>query len=281
MGRCGTQWLATNLGNVYPDLVLCRHEPLKARYRPRRFFRAWDRTEDLRTRPEISKHLASILRIRKNHIYIETGWPVYSCIPLLIEELKNIRLVQLVRHPVFSALSFTAHGYYQPGIRSDLYTREAALTPFDSGVAQKSWAKKWDQMSAYEKSLFTWTEIHRYAAALKRRYPDIPFLKIRTEDLFGGKEKPLRDLTDFCTLPFRKELMQKANVVVDKWNFEVDRAADWRLIFKHPNTVSLARRLGYKLDPALDCHLENHYSKTDRRPLPARRTGRRRRNAHR
>src|SRR5215211_2830823 len=92
-GRCGTQWLAATLGELYGDRLEAEHEPLGALYRPRRYFRRYDDPAAILEVERVREHFD---RIERTDRYIETGWPLYGAAPLFAERYADrLRVVHL------------------------------------------------------------------------------------------------------------------------------------------------------------------------------------------
>jgi hypothetical protein len=260
-GRCGTQWITKTFSEVYDDLAIVTHEPIGPNYRPKEFLRAYERMEELRTYPEIDKHLDWVRLIGKNKMYIETGWPCLSAIPLFHEMFgKNLKLVHLVRHPIFTALSLVIHNFYRPEIRYDKWTKYAQLDPSGPGIVQQTYRERWSSMTPYEKCLFSWTEINLYALELRERFAEVPFFQIKFEDLMRVESGALQELTTFLGLPFREALVMSLETRVDQHHLRrTELDIDWRQVFEHPQTVALAHKLGYTFDGIEDEALQSRY----------------------
>jgi Fe-S-cluster formation regulator IscX/YfhJ len=262
-GRCGTQWIATLLNKGYKDLVVASHEPLGPQYRPRQFFRAYDRIGQLMDFPWIKRHLKNIQNVLlHDKKYIETGWPCFAAIPLFQEIFKNnLKLVHLVRHPVFVACSTVTHDYYQG--RNDDYVKFAQLDPFISGTVCTEYRDRWDLMSPYEKCLFRWTDINQYAAELKERFHDVQFLQVKFEDLVHHSTKTLEELITFLELPFRSNLSTLKDLRNDKFQYKTTSKIDWRQIFRYRSTLLLAKEFGYTFEQIHDKQISNRYEYQD------------------
>lgn len=248
-GRCGTQWLATNLADVYADLADVTHEPIGPAYRCREFFRAPGRLAEMAAVPEIAAHLDAVDATLARTTYIETGWPLFSAIPLFAQRFgEQLRIVHLTRHPVPTAISHMVHKTYAGSPRVDGYTQLAALDPFCPGVFHPDAAADWPELTPYEKTLFWWTEVHRYAEELQQRHPEIPFHRVRAEDVLRGDPDALGQLCAFMGLPWRPELARRTTQRVDEWHHRTDSDFDWSKVLDHPETVRTARRLGYEVD---------------------------------
>lgn len=241
-GRCGTQWLERALAATYPDEAVVTHEPVRGAYEPKSYLRAYDRLGELLTSPQISGHLSYIRETLRSKTYIETGWPSYPAIPLMIDQLGGrVRIVHLVRHPVHVALSLATHQVYEQ--RQDWVSR-TAISPLDRGVVQKGLADDWAEMGIYEKCLFWWTEINLYALELRERYPDVEFFLVRYENLFDPGTRALEALIRFMNLAYRPALEELRLKKVDRYRWK-SPPVDWSLIFKYTQTVALAEQFGY------------------------------------
>ena len=242
-GRCGTQWLADTLLSIYTQSVEVQHEPLGPLYAPRRYFRRYDHPEAVLDVPEVRRHVERIGALER---YVETGWPLFGALPLLAERFADrLRVVHLTRHPVPNALSHLAHSSYAGSARDDAYTRLATLGPDDPNVFQPQYAKRWDRLSPYEKCLFWWTEVHLFGLEFQRRYPRIPFLRVKSEDMLAGDPDVLDELAGHMGLPPDERWKDHVTRRVDRWNHRTDRDFDPFELRDHPATIDLARRLGY------------------------------------
>ncbi len=245
-GRCGTQWLATNLGQVYADCAVVTHEPIGPAYRCREFFRAYKRLDEMAAVREIGAHLEWVNATVARTSYIETGWPVFSAIPLFVQRVAApIRIVHLTRHPVPTAISHMVHKTYGGSPRVDGYTQLAALDAFCPGVIRTQARRQWESWTPYDKTLFWWTEVHLYAEELSERYPHVPIHRVKAEDVLGGNAEALTGLCEFLGLPVRTELGARTGARVDQWHHRTGDDFDWRRVLDHPDTVAVAQRLGY------------------------------------
>ncbi|MBI3921180.1 MAG: sulfotransferase domain-containing protein [Armatimonadetes bacterium] len=260
-GRSGTQWLAYNLRNAYGDLAEVTHEPLGVGYRPKEFLRMYEKLNDMLSIPEIASHFAYVAQVQDTgRDYIETGWPCYAAIPLFIEQFgADVKLVHLTRHPVPTAISLMTQNLYCPERRDDADARLAELEPSCSGMTQKSYGDLWNEVTFYEKCLFWWTEIHLYATELHDRYPDTAFIQLKMEDLLDGDPEELRELVSFLGLPFRESLSAGKGTAVDGHRYRTHHDFQWRQVFNHPLTVTLARRFGYDLERVDEEALDRRY----------------------
>ncbi|HVM35635.1 MAG TPA: hypothetical protein VM784_09855 [Actinomycetota bacterium] len=261
-GRCGTQWLAENLRDLYSDVADVEHEPIRAQYRCREFFRGYDRTEDMLQVDAIRHHLDEVdAVIGEGNTYIETGWPLFSAVPAFIARFgDNVRLVHLARHPVPTSISHMVHKTYAGSPRVDEYTQLATLDPACGGVFQSELRDRWGVLTPYEKTLFWWTEVNLYAEELRTRYPEVPFHRARSEDLFDPATGAMAALIEFLGLPERGSLEGATTQRVDRWHHRTEDDFDWRLIHAHSAAVEVAQRLGYDLEAVDSDSLNARYS---------------------
>ena len=243
-GRSGTQWLANTLQQFYADRAVICHEPIGYAYNPKKYLRAFDKIGEQGAIPSISNHLARIHLATKDKAYIETGFPCYSAIPLFVNQFQcQVKIVHLTRHPISTSISLTTHDVYE---REDCLD-SLSLDPFDEGVSQKYLAEKWPSMHVYEKCLFWWTEIHLYAVEIEGRYPSIPYLRIKYEDLLSQNFEVLWQLLDFLGLPKNDGVAQSIGRFDDKYRYRTNKV-DWKLIYNYPETIRIAQQLGYNLN---------------------------------
>ncbi len=245
-GRCGTQWLTMGLREFHPHLSV-EHEPIGSLYAPRLYFRRYQDPDAVLEVDAVREHLH---RIQSLHAaYIETGWPLFSALPLLAKCFGDrLRVVHLTRHPVPTALSHLAHSSYAGSPRDDPYTRLATLGPEDGNVFQPGYADRWHQLSPYEKCLFWWTEVNLLGLELPQRLPGTQLLRIKAESLLAGDEQALRALLSFLELSWDPRWLGHVGRNVDRWRHHTDRQVDPLQVHRHARTVEVADALGYDLD---------------------------------
>ena len=154
--------------------------------------------------PEIAGHLARIQAIvDSGRSYVEVGFPTFGITPALRRMFGDrLHLVQMTRDPVRVAASLVTHRWYIDGARDDVHGM-VALTPSDAGVMMKSYAARWPTMTAFEKGLFLWAEIHAYGLEVEAETPRERFARFRAEDLLAPPSSRRRKLAAFLDLPER------------------------------------------------------------------------------
>ncbi len=241
-GRCGTQWLASQLANTYSDCAVVEHEPLKRDYLPRQLLA----TGDAGRWPNaalIRKHVARIEKELATTSYIECGWPCFAALSHLAETFKGrVRIVHLTRHPIPTASSMVTHRYYKNPPREDDLDEKALLSPFDAGVAFPTFRDRWERMKRLEKCLYFWAEVNALGLRLERAL-GAPWLRLKSESLFDGDGLDL--LLDFLELPRREAIYSARGQSVDKWHHQTDETLETKKILNHPEVMAVAAELGY------------------------------------
>lgn len=276
--RSATQWLAAALSEAYPDRVVAAHEPLGFRYSPCTTLRdpaAAARTARL---PVVAAHFRRIEAILAGgRSYVEVGFPAFAMAPALRSAFGDrLRLVQMTRDPVRVAASLVTHRWYVDGARDDVHG-VVALTPADRGVLMKDYAARWPDMSAFEKGLFLWAEIHAYGLEVEAGAPPGGFARFRAEGLLGPDPCDRRRLAAFLGLPDRAAWLDAHKTRVDRFHNTTTETIDPHLLSRHPEIAALAERLGHAARSADRDALATRYRRTSVQALRrmARRTARR------
>jgi len=243
IGRCGTQWLASVFRKLYEDVLYVEHEPLHLAYQPRKTYGLQQFSNN--NIPEaVKSHLADIKHTLKEKPYLECGWPCWGALRYFAQALEGrIRIIHLVRHPVYSSFSWLTHQAFCPPLLPHLGEGKVFLTPFDNGVVFKNFCDVWEQMSPLEKNFFYWAEINGFGICLEEEY-SFPFLRINFEELF--QPSSLKKITSFLDLAWKETLYDYAGKREDKFSGGiVDSANDPELIFKYKDVIDVAQQLGY------------------------------------
>jgi hypothetical protein len=242
-GRCGTQWLASGFGTNHPELEV-EHEPIGALYKPRRYFRRYEDPAAMLAEPEIRNHFARLEATSRP--YVETGWPMFAALPLFAQRFPNqLRVVHVTRHPVPCAISHLSHQSYAGSWRRSPITRWGTLGPTDRNVFHPEYASRWKELSPYEKCLFFWTEVNLYGLEFPKRFPSVPFLRVRSEDLLAGDRSALEQMLNFLDLPWTDGWLEHTGKSVDKWHFHTDQEMDPTEVLRHQSTLHTAQEFGY------------------------------------
>lgn len=245
--RSGTQWLAESLRALYPDDLHIAHEPVVFEYNPRVNFRSRSACTALREVGPVREHLTSIHDVLKAKTYVEIGYSSYCAIPLFAQEFRGqVNVVQLVRDPVRVAASLLTHDWYTPKRKRPEIEYNMALLPTDPGAQFPGYQAKWQQMTSFERALYYWLEIHQYGLEIEQT-SQLPFLRVRFEDLLTSRTERQR-LTDFLGVSEAAGWDHLTPQVIDSYQGKTRAPIDPSLIRRHPEIMSLAKRLGY--DPS-------------------------------
>lgn len=247
--RSATQWLTASLNEAYSDLVVATHEPVGYAYAPCRTLRNPDALEAMAADPAVRAHLDGVHAIlAAGRSYIEVGFPAFALAPLLRREFGDrLRLVQLTRDPVRVAASLVTHHWYVADARRDVQGT-VALTPFDPGVSMQDYAGRWEAMTAFEKGLFYWAEVHAYGEEVAAEAGPDRFARFRAEDLLVADPAERRRLTTFLGLPERAAWLAAPAQVVDQHRHTTSKPINPHTLSWHPGIMKLAQRLGYAVD---------------------------------
>jgi hypothetical protein len=244
--RSGTQWVAAALARHFSHSLVVAHEPVGYAYRPKVYLRADDRVDELRAQPRVARHLDGIHRILRTTSYVEVGFPCFALAPLLLREFGDrLRIVQLVRHPVRVAASAVTHRWYQK-TRSDSLPQDVELAPTDPGVLQKHYADRWRSMSAYEKALFYWSEVHQFAQEVKARLTTVPFHTARFEDLILN-QTARENFAEFVGVQSEHRWENFVKTRVDHFHLRTAERIDLASTTRHPKVLEMSARYGYDL----------------------------------
>jgi hypothetical protein len=242
-GRCGTQWLASGFAQNHPELAV-EHEPIDVLYKPRRYFRRYDDPGASLAERAVREHVAAIAATSRP--YVETGWPLFAALPLFAARFPDrLRVVHVTRHPVRCAMSLLSHRSYAGSPLRSPISRWGTLGPKDRNVFHPEYAARWRKLSPYEKCLYFWTEVSLYGLEFPQRFPDIPFLRVRSEDLLGGERPALEGLLRFLDLPWTDGWLGHVGESVDSWHFHTDEAVEPSEVLRHQATLEVAAEFGY------------------------------------
>lgn len=255
-GRVGTQWLARIL-SMCPGVEV-EHEPIGAAWLSRRWYRA-PVPHPLTAR--VRRHLDRIdAAVASGRTYIETGWPSYGALPLLADRYEErFQVIHLVRHPVPNALSLLSHRLYHGSTRPDRFVADAVLAGTDPGVRYADDATTWAARSAFERCLFTWKEVNRYALDLSA---------------LGGSPMPVLHFERLFEAGELDEVLERLELTrptlapghVDRWPRRLTEPAAWEAAVADDELRALAIELGYEIE-AVDAEaLRERYLRRGTRP---------------
>ena len=252
-GRCGTQFVATYLGEAAGERAVVVHEPIGPRYAAKQTLRAPDLDALLADHPAVQRHFNRLGRVvEAGQLYVETGWPLFPWVPWFLDRFgEEALVVHLTREPVRFAHSLASRLFYSPQQPNELWPQLSELHPSDPGVRHEHYASLWHDLDAVEKSLFQWLEINTWAEELKEEWAE-RFVTLRSEDVLADPGVLLDSLIER-----RPELAgvfgerPPAPGVVDRWP-QAGRSEEQPLRYL-PEVAELAARYGYSMDGTRAC----------------------------
>lgn len=253
--RCGTQWIAKNISEIYADEVNARHEPVENEYYPKINLGRYDLPAEPKENPQLNQHLDFIDDTIQNKNYIEVGWQSIAGIGELYRHFgKQMSLIHLYRNPVNVAASMVTHNWYTGEIEGRF--EKAELNPFDNSSLLKDYRNRWDDLTLFEKSLYYWTEVNLRALEIKQRYYGVPFYSLKFEELFEESKVKSRitliELLSFMGLEYDEKMLEAIDIKYDEYQYKTSVNINWKDIYDHPQTMALANKLGYTFDDEIN-----------------------------
>jgi hypothetical protein len=249
-GRCGTTFLERTFKEAFEGSGgWISHEHLKNRTTlVGVYHRGY--SEELQKEmlnPEIEGLLAEWKRISADAPVVDFGWTMRSLVPYLHRTLGGqFRALYLHRHPVAYAASSAILGSY-----TDYNSPSWAITPDHPRALYPQFRDRWSGMTPYEKCLYLWLEVNGFAREVRERYPALPFLEVKSSDLFRSKETLAR-------VAFFTGFSESEDVVIEPSEDRNERNVfsrerrpirdEWRSYRKHPEVVAMGESLGYRMD---------------------------------
>lgn len=258
------------------------HEPLIHDARPRHLFRCYDaELQDLALAdPEIGGFVRGVARTSEDKPVLLFGNTLSHLAPVFRRVLGDrLRLLHLHRDPVITAASIWVktrpEWWHLRSYDEDPYG--VRISPFDPHVRFVSYRDRWETLSLFERILYQWLERHTAALEAHDRMPGIPFLSLRSEDLFADPLATIDRLAEFVGLDPPERASREAPRRNATWDrtLEVRPIGDaWRAYRSHPEVLELAERLGHPHDPAdLERQMERYQLPGGLMPWIRHRTG--------
>jgi hypothetical protein len=258
-GRCGTTFLTNSLGATYPELA-CHHELVMDDVtNPRDYLGAFDPADfaAMRADPAVAAFLDRIAAESERQPFVDPGNNLVPLVPLIAATFPGrVRVLHLVREPVSVAASHTnftlyANGTEDPEQPGGWWNNTRPPNPSASRCVHPEFANRWGDMTPFEKNLWRWAEYNLFALEFHRRFPDVPFLSMTSNELFQDSASALRALIAFYGLPPREPVVappeqQNATNPVLRRRFPV--GDEWRRYVEYPHVLELAAQLGVPTD---------------------------------
>jgi hypothetical protein len=253
-GRSGSTYLAHLLKSNYSESCLVLHEDIPPQItKPRVHNRAYrdDQFNAVMEDSSLSARLATWKKELSETSIIETGWTAYHLCPVLNRLFGDqFRMVVLHRDPVSFAFSRASMGNYHP---KTFYDSAHEVSPFDSNSINPQYKSLWSSMNHFEKCMFWWFTVYKEAEEFRYKYPQVPYLEIRADDLFSGSR--LNELLSFFGLkPSGLNVRDAPRNELPLFMRETFPIHDeWRQYLRHTTIIEFAERLGYRFE---DCEIQ-------------------------
>ena len=249
-GRSGTTFLAHTLTATYHPEVDVFHEDISEfQSNPRCYLWSLDERDfaPMRKNPIIAAHLARVQERSALRPYVDVGHTVTPLVSLLLATFPGrLRLLHLVRDPVEASASMAVRGMYHPryeGMEGPAYNLPP--DPCQTRCAHPEYASRWQVMTPFEKNLWRWGEYHLLAMAIHERNPEVPYLRLPSENLFKDQSCS-RIIADFFGLPKRDIVAQPTyrNETHPNLTSSISIGDEWRRYVEYAYILDLATLLG-------------------------------------
>lgn len=250
-GRSGSTFAAAALRASFPGLDITHERIGPASTLPHALFHAYEgaRKRTLANHPPVVRLMDQIEIALQRGPVVTTGKYTSHLVPVLADRFAGrLRIIGLFRHPLVTAASFFGRGRYH-GWPAWSIGDLGLLTPFDPGMRATGFQERWPLMSPFEKCLYYWAEYVLLWREVQQRLPDVPALKVSSEDLFRDPRTWLGNIAAFAGLegPIRLDNARK-NEFNPKGSRRYPLGDLWQRYRRHPEIADLAEYLGYHLD---------------------------------
>jgi hypothetical protein len=235
--------------------------------RPRHLFRCFDaeRQAFALADPDIGGFVRGVARSSEEKPVLIFGNTLSHLAPVFHRVVGDrLKFLHLHRDPVVTAASTYVktkpEWWSRPNYDDDPYG--IRISPFDPHARFVEYRDRWARMSLFEMILYQWLERHAAALETRERMPEVPFLSLRSEDLFRDPEATIATLAEFVGLDSPEPPAPKSprqNATWDRTR-ELRPLGDvWRAYRSHPAVLELAAELGHPHDPrALERQMERY-----------------------
>lgn len=256
--RSGTTLLHTSFREWWGDRVRAEHEPIHHAARLRHLFRCFDaeRQDEALLHPVIGDLIRDLVRSADSRPVLVFGNTLSHLAPVFHRMLGDrLRLLHLHRDPVVTAASIYVKTRPEWWSRVGNYEDDPyglRITPFDPHARFVEYRARWDSLSLFEMILYQWLERHAFALEVAAQMPEIPFLSLRSEDLFDDPDGSILELARFVGLDPPGPPALRGARRNQTWARSLERhplGERWRVYASHLAVLELAEELGHPLDP--------------------------------
>lgn len=257
MPRAGTTLLDSLARAGYGDGVRSEHEPMQHAARLRRFFRCWeeDRQREALEDPAIGPFVRGV--VAESRPVLLFGNTLSHLAPLFARVAGDrLRLLHLHRDPVVTAASIYVKSRPEWWDLDDYDADSHGLriSPYDPHARFVEYRDRWPSMSRFERILYQWLERNAFALEMRERHPEVPFLSVRSEDLFADVDGVFGRIAGLAGLePPGRVDEDRSGRQNRAWGRSLEQSPigeRWRAYEDHPRALELARSLGHSVDPA-------------------------------
>jgi hypothetical protein len=185
------------------------------------------------------------LEISKSGPVVDFGWTMRVLIPYLYEKIgSQLRVLFIHRHPIEVAASFKLIGSY-----SVYNSPQWAISPWHDRALYPQFKDRWPSMTPFEKCLYLWLEVNSFGLEVPKRFPNLQFLQIRSDELFR-RDTILDDIVRFTGFQHNGLSLKRSNEKNRRDLFSLERRPiknEWVHYNRHPEVISLAEELGYNM----------------------------------
>ncbi len=260
-GRCGTLFMKRLFEAAYGEKGLFLHEHLSAHKAALADnFRCYSAAEQeyMLQNNDLYNEICWMLEEAKRRPVCEFGHYMISAVPLIYRLIPDaLRVLIVHRHPVEVAGSLAIRGHYTVN-----KSRTWALTPMHARVNYPQYTDHWEALSAYEKVLYAWLEINRYATELPQRLPEVKMMTVPSSAIFSSTSR-LRKMAYFCGMDPVKipDLFPRQNAAMDVNRETTPLKREWEKTLYHTEVVKLAETLGYDMSLSYIRERVAHYQR--------------------
>lgn len=251
-GRTGSSYLANVLQNNCDQRVHIFHEKLHVfEAKPALFNRVYDdeRYAAVINDKNIKRALSLWDECLVDGDVVECGWTSAHLLPVYSRYFGDrFRYIILHRNPANSVFSHASMGFYHPW---SSYHPAYKISPDDLYSLMPHKKDVWDDMNHIEKTFLWWYQLYSEAFEFRAKFPSVPHIEIRSEDLYSHAAFPR--IEEFFNITIESALPEDARSKNSVLKSALQQCGmvggEWRAIYKHPEAIQLAEKMGHDMTP--------------------------------
>jgi len=257
-GRSGSKYIYDNLinnhsgGYIYHELLHAMFGNAGAYFRS---YQIYDQ-ELILNAPYIERLVKFYKSKLVSSPVVDFGWTMSALVPALYSVFNSrLKVLSIVRHPISVAASSTTIGLYTKNSHEDYL-----VYPHSKGARFKDYEKMWDSLNSFEKCLYRWFEITNYSYEIKKVYPDLEVMYVRSEDFFNNVDL-LYSVYNFSGFNIARNFkLTNISNEINPSEVEINPLKnDWKTYSKHLDIIKFAESLGYNMNEDYVEKLVNKY----------------------